>query len=448
MFETKEYIGVWYLPDEPDKSVVGTLTFSQNEGIKLSLMGELGNYFNKDSSEYETIIGIASGNHITLKKCLRTNLKISVPGIKTSEYTASYILEGVHIEDVQDENFKEVRVRFSNINEWIALNSIREDYKEEDNTSIITCMNPESIKFCQNDYLSVSVGFGYEINGQFYKETTITQSNYFDISLTEDTSFDSITKLLYKIQNLITLLIGTASYVTFQEIKYKDNWIKVYYKIPFLPRDHNAIHPAYMLISFFDIYNINNNFLDQWLSRYELIKPVFDAYYTIYNDKMYLEQQMLSLVQGLETYHRRAIRNYELSDEEHEKRVKSVIDAADEQYKKWLQDKLTFSNEPNLRKRMNEIWSSFNGILTNFFNRKTRDYYIDKIVATRNYNVHYNEDLADRALKGFDLYKLNVLLGIFYKIILMREIGIFDEHILTILQRNHSFLQQIKLLSN
>lgn len=57
---------------------------------------------------------------------------------------------------------------------------------------------------------------------------------------------------------------------------------------------------------------------------------------------MYLEQRFLSLVQAVESYHRRTRINNEIDPEDHKKRVNAVIESVDDQYKKWIEGRLGY----------------------------------------------------------------------------------------------------------
>jgi hypothetical protein len=41
MEKSAEYQGYWWLPDEPEEEVPGTLKFDPNEGASLNLLGSL-----------------------------------------------------------------------------------------------------------------------------------------------------------------------------------------------------------------------------------------------------------------------------------------------------------------------------------------------------------------------------------------------------------------------
>jgi len=155
---------------------------------------------------------------------------------------------------------------------------------------------------------------------------------------------------------------------------------------------------------------------------------------TIYSGDMYLEFQFLSLIMALEVYHRIIIRNEDIPSKEHEERVEQILTNTPDKYRNWLKEKLTYSNEPSLRKRIKEIYDRVKnlGYITALIPKK-KDF-VDKVVNTRNYFVHYDQSLKERALKGTELYWLIQKLKALVEICLLKEIGFLDTEIDNIFQ--------------
>ena len=86
MIKEFEYKGIWWLPDNPEKRISGTLRFTPNEGAILDLIGSFKDIKNINKTlEPEIVLGISSnGKNITLYKCIEKKLSISSPGFQTS----------------------------------------------------------------------------------------------------------------------------------------------------------------------------------------------------------------------------------------------------------------------------------------------------------------------------------------------------------------------------
>jgi hypothetical protein len=184
---------------------------------------------------------------------------------------------------------------------------------------------------------------------------------------------------------------------------------------------------------------------NNWLEKVELLRPVYNLYFgTIYREDMYLEFQFLSLIMALEVYHRRLIRNEDISSEEHEERIRQILNNTSAKYQEWLKEKLKYSNEPSLRKRIKEIYDMLKNIryVTALIPKKKN--FVDDVVNTRNYFVHYDQSLENKALKETKLYCLIQKLKVLVEICLLKEIGFCDTEIDNIYQQNEKYIWLIK----
>ena len=139
---------------------------------------------------------------------------------------------------------------------------------------------------------------------------------------------------------------------------------------------------------------------------------------------MYLEQKFSSLIQAIESYHRRTKNNNEIEPEQHGMRINNIIESVDDQYKKWLEGKLAYSNEPTLRNRLKELLEECGSLLKLSSSRKKKSF-IGKVCDTRNYFTHYDISFSGKAGNGTVLLKLCSILEVIIEFNLLLEIG-FD----------------------
>jgi hypothetical protein len=97
MIEEFEYKGRWWLPDDPEEKIDGTLSFTPGEGAVLDLIGSFENIKSTNYKgsitkkvwagkpfEPEIVLGTSSdGKNITLHKCFVTNGSDSSSGFPT-----------------------------------------------------------------------------------------------------------------------------------------------------------------------------------------------------------------------------------------------------------------------------------------------------------------------------------------------------------------------------
>ena len=90
-----------------------------------------------------------------------------------------------------------------------------------------------------------------------------------------------------------------------------------------------------------------------WFAKADWLDPVCALYFgTLYNPSRYLDLNFLSLVHAIEAYHRRGSDETDKPAGEHEARLKEILDAAPAAYRDWLGEKLRYSNELSLRRRL------------------------------------------------------------------------------------------------
>jgi hypothetical protein len=133
--------------------------------------------------------------------------------------------------------------------------------------------------------------------------------------------------------------------------------------------------------------------LSKWKKTEDALRDVVALYTSVVNSpSMYLELQFLLIIDALETYHRKTIINQEISVEEHEMRITTILQSCPLEFRKWLREKLNYSNEPNLRKRVKELISKYEHIFPRYVD--DRKDFVDKIVKTRNYYTHFDSKQA------------------------------------------------------
>lgn len=79
----------------------------------------------------------------------------------------------------------------------------------------------------------------------------------------------------------------------------------------------------------------------------------------------YIDGIFLSLVQGLETYHRRISSEQLMNSDDFNKLVEIILKNCPEENKEWLYGRLRYGNEINLAKRIKSIIEPFKNFLGN-----------------------------------------------------------------------------------
>lgn len=428
-FESK---GIWWLPDNEENYITGILKFNPEDGAYLELMGQLSGY---DELEANIILGKTSdGKNITLYKCFEVIKTFNSSGFPTTVVFANITFEGVHFNTVDDIKFKELSCNYSNLDEWAWMNGIQIGKPTSDKLEISYKLPPKISSEIKNEYV-IEVYPSAETPSYciVQKEASIIQRIYVKVINNNLDSFEEHRDKLHHMQNFISLGVGepvTIIDVIGETEQNKEDYdgnilypkVTIYFCIKKSSEDYKPILPPNML---FNLKNIKDDFdiiINKWYDREEVLKPVFNLYFgTLYNSDMYLEQKFSNLIQAIESYHRRTKNNNEIEPEDHKKRLCDIIESVDDQYRGWLEGKLTYSNEPTLRKRLKELTEECSSLLKLSSSKKKS--FIGKVCDTRNYFTHYDSSLADRAANGTELLRLCNILKAIIEFNLLLEIG-------------------------
>src|SRR3990172_6059115 len=122
-FETFEHLGVFWLPETPNRKQPGTLRFTETK-IELELIGTLkgtGVEDVRDSHLFpECIMGVTSnGKPRTLHDCAQASVNVA-GGPGKSVLRATRLFIGGHYATADDMKFDSVSVNFSDLEEWLG----------------------------------------------------------------------------------------------------------------------------------------------------------------------------------------------------------------------------------------------------------------------------------------------------------------------------------------
>lgn len=449
--EKFDYQGYWWIPDEAEKKVPGTLKFSPDEGARLELLGSL----NKRVAdighwvEPDLILGLsAQGNPITLRECAETKSNITLgQGFPTSSFRANTVFVGAHFLSPDDVVFDRLFVEYLHLDAWAGISGFEYGIPDDHKTDpiMVTHTRPEPLTAAVGDEYEVTLSYTATLNTYSHPltEATITQRPKLTIKVPEKKSLDYLLDIAYRIQHLLSFGMRSSVYpvAVWGEtgaVGEADRVTINYRSIG--RRSANEERPKLhkMLFHLRDLPEGFGPTVKRWLERAEVLDPVYRLYLgTVYNPQSYIEQRFLNLVQSLEVYHRRVMASPELQPEEHENRVEEILAAVADHQRVWLTGKLEYSNEPSLSRRLKEITRRYPESTSSVVgaNRKARESFIYKVVTTRNYLTHFDKSKEADATLGGDLHWITQKLKLLIEICLLGEVGFEDGRIRNLIFR-------------
>jgi hypothetical protein len=449
--------GFWWLPSNPDDKVPGILTFSNSDGISLSLMGYFEDITDTGSSNhnnYPVILGVTQKKWVTLYEGVFSHM--SFPGYISQEYRVEKAFIGAHFTNSEEMRFHKIIVEYSYLFDWAGLFSIQQTQHSDQQNSYeyqLTYARHEKISATTTQAI-VSVVPTFAKEGSLL-QTKISQSAI-QIEVQEELTFqDWHCRFIYPLQNLLSLATGRPNSLTnvcvyvrggtsatlnddVQELPIEVIFSKHYYEA----ERGKLLLPEDMLFTLKDIESNFSGVLENWLKLSSDLDSVLDLFFSVqYSPRMYEENKFLNITQALESYHRRRVSNQDITEEEHNNRLEAILAQTPEEHRNWLKGKLNYSNEPSFRTRIKELIETANEVISPLVGNKKL--FKQKVYESRNYYTHYDLSLKERAASNTELYWLTQTLSFLIKACFLRELGFTPERSTELICRTHRYKFQL-----
>jgi len=423
--------GQWWLPKNPDHKVFGTLEYSQSGSSKLELFGGL-----ELTTEFVLIVGESSnGVKYTLNDCHINNFRSGTSGFSTVVYSVAEIFENVHFGSPDEIAFQAISVQYTNTTEWSRLSALKieQEFFEAKFSLDFSLPEPKAVEFETGSELFLEL---YSRYPQFLREVSskihIEQFPVFTFRFNRTKSFEEIQlKYVRHLQNLLTLAITRPVSVEFVighlehpgfESKFEEisTRVNIYLDTKNNFKNDREVIFQNMLFTFPSVEKEWKLILSNWFKKRDRLEPIITLYFsTLYNSYLYVENNFLSLVQAVESYHRRTYETKEFEEEEKKTLIKQVLHVIDSKYHEVITRKLNYIHEPSLRSRLKEIYDEHRSVLDKYIRRKQ---FCHKTYVSRNYYTHYDKDLKEQVDK-IDIIDLIYKLEIVIEVCLLKELG-------------------------
>jgi ApeA N-terminal domain 1 len=448
-----EHAGFWWLPATPDNKVAGTLSFSNDEGIALRLIGALRDFGSFNTSQsMPLILGVSEeGKTITVANCTVTNMGFSAPGFGQETYTAEYYLVGVHFEKTEDVTFTRFAVSYTYLADWsrtagFTIKKYNEEPKLEVSYSLPTDLTAKT------SHGNVCLSFNCRTQGDGIQEISLRQSVHLEVEPDKGRPFLALNKeYIFPLQNLLTLATTKPNAVTELKVfspqvfiesdgKRIETPIQLFYRQKFFEaRTGKLLIPDYMLFTVHDVSDNFENIFERWFTVSKELDSVCNLFFGAeYSQGMYLENTFLNVVHSIESYHRRRMTNHVRPKAEHRKFIRDILANVDSKHSDWLRQQLAYSNEPRLEGRIMELLDKAAGVLEPLITNKQE--FAKKVKDTRNYLTHFDRRLSEKRAQGTELFWLTQKLSYVLKGCLLLELGLSSDKCKQLIHRNQSFI--------
>ena len=436
--EPIEKTGFFWAPEDADNRLPGVLRISETGETTLEVFGPSKQMlshrplddplFNQEASVINRIVGVVGKNEsVTLDNCFIKNWNSTFGGLWTSTIQANRAFIGAIYRDGEEATFSKIEFSAEGLDEWLWISGIHTDYDWNDRSAFIRFDPPEEISLHLPEGIEMKLVFRWTLPSlPAITEARITQKAYISLISTKLRSLGDFIPLISKLHNFLCFAIdktvsleSVTAYSTELTRNLDDGStyeppIKVYYQgTPHL-ETKSKIYWHDMLFLYRDVANDFEEILHRWLKNYETSEPAFNLYFASKSGAhKYLDGNFLSLVQGIETLHRRNSQETSMPEEEFSNLVDTILKNVPNDKKELIKEKLKYANELSLRKRLRKMIEPFR----NFFGSSDeRRSFIYKVVSTRNYLTHYDGNLVSKTASGKDLLMLYMKLEALFQL--------------------------------
>ncbi|QEM12379.1 HEPN domain-containing protein [Mucilaginibacter rubeus] len=428
MIDAIEIKGYWFLPDDPENRVAGTLTYTPNRKIILELIGAfhdprdyMMSLAQGDDKRKEIILGESSdAKSITLINCSSygsLNFSCSFP---MQKFSVQYCLAGIHLKSWTEEVFNQITVKMPGLTKWV--NHYCVDYSIPFKNDRIHGFNlsydrdnSNDISVQLTDNINLELEFTCSPPGTEHEEQLVIEQSYqLNISTKKVMSFWDLLLQASKFKSFLTL--GTLTSIGYQSIEFyspdrfqelKDGEklfhpVRFYYN-QFDKTDTDAANKKDFLFTHDRIKTSFEEVIKNWYGFDELMAPILKHLIESIQEKnIFNTGDFLIVVQALEGY---------------ATRFRPAIPAN----KKFvtLIEQLTF-----LRDEFSYVQLVKNTSLD-----------LDIVVNSRHYYSHFFEKKANaHVATGIELYELTQKLKVILICCVLSQTGFAQNDIITIMK--------------
>jgi len=405
--ELMEKRGYWWLPEYPDKKIPGTLVIESNGRCCLKLMGKFDGHDVKEISKYSIILGrLQNSKDVTLIDSYVESSSFWGNGYAYTELYSKHTVIGYGFCSIDDVAFTGVDFELEHLGSWLLKSGIKIEHSDDLKVSTVKFNLLEKEKYTICPGLLFGFKFFSSLPMTYYYHESVELSQKPVVSIESNEEIFSINELLryvWKFSNFFCFVsnhrlpLKIIHAFNSEIVDERSNPIYMdIYSQSFM--DHDSISPFYgrdVLLNYEDIKDRFPEIVNRWRILYDKILPSLNLYFSVMHGKnILIEQRFSSMVNALESLHRRLYCNSVFSKSEYETKVHEVLDSVPKEHREWIEGRLKYGNEPNLRFRLKKLIKPFSFLLGN---SEKRSRITTKIVNNRNYLTHYDESLTKQA---------------------------------------------------
>lgn len=305
--EKKEFVGEFYLPQDPRYKIPGVLKIGLNGEVCLEICGNFEPFPYDEIQQCHPMINgdVTSVGRVALVDCFYRKFSSPLGGPQQKNMiNARFALCNLNTdyENADEIKFNKLHFSVEHLNEWLGFvggNLIFNDRKE----ATIKYTHPEDITVELDDGIQMQFAFNSKYSMRVFDGDKVIQSAYIGIESKQSLSLSDFTDLVGKINVFLCLALNDIVCIKDVAVP-KDGHqsaIQIYYQSFVRAEKSRKRHFSGALCQFHDIEDNLAAILNGWLKKYEFTRPTYSLYLSCkMGGVRYTQNMFLSLVQALE----------------------------------------------------------------------------------------------------------------------------------------------------
>lgn len=340
--------GHWWLPQNPDDTVAGTLHWGSGVSLKLEVLGALARI--EPGDEVPVVCGSTVDGPVTLTSCTLGSHTIS--RVEEQSFYPTFAIVGEWVASPCDLRFGVLELSYTHLERWVQTSGL--EMKTRPTRVECHCPDPLVLSLDPDVRLVFAYHWGGPRRNVRFEERPLLHARAKDCLTLEAW----LAQFVRPVQDLLALCTGHVSVpVGLVAKQVFGHPSRVTLRIIFNPHvapETEFKHSRLLLTA--ERMSERGGSIQKWLDAYRDIRiPVSQLVSPLYHPDTPLEQKFLTLAQAAEAYHRRRYTNRVLPKAQHRQRVTAIVEKAPEEYRGWLEDLLKYSNEPRLVDRLADL---------------------------------------------------------------------------------------------
>ena len=450
--------GHWHLPAKPDRKVVGTLRFGEEDGINLSLTGSFSDFSSlAQPTTYPLIHGVVMegpyGKGVTLVDCYQARQTIGTPEMVTEEIRANKAYVCGRLLDEGDLRFDAFRVSLDGLRDWLGISGITVNpCKDDDGPRRLSLdyVQPSSVEAAIRGK-PLQIGFGYSLShvrSGFSLEEKVSIRVEDIAGLCEEEVDRAFLHPLLRFFALATDGPNVIDeYVLFKE-DYREHDSEYHAPIyvvrqpVYVPKERpRRRFPHEMLFTYQDVKDSFPDLLNRWFDFSERFSALCDVHFaSLYRPGGYVEDRFLTPVRALIFYFEESGAANERVREFRQRALAELQTKLHFTEDVWLSQSMASEAEITFPADLFRALEEHKDLMTPLVGDDLKAF-VGAVLAKMNTIYRRDGNAGWDPLEGADLYWTTEKLSVLLKACILEEIGIPRDEAHRFLRRNKNYRQ-------